>query len=134
MAFTGTVLSFENGTVVGRGGTVVPPSTFKVGTHDVDLDSSRSQSGYATRNRVRGGASAAREVNVSWDRISWQQLVVLIAAGNDAKFTLSFIDPASVGGMYTGSFYRDADMTYEMKNIVSESEAYWTTNMTFVEF
>lgn len=132
--FTGVVLEFENGLVVGKSGQVRPPSSYKIDTGDVDLDDKRSISGYLNRNRIRGGATAAYTCQVSWDRIPWDELVVLIAAGENAAFELKMIDPKSVGGYTTKKMYRDANMSYEMKNIDKGDEAYWTTSMAFVEY
>ena len=134
MSYNGIVIKFGNGLVVGNGGEVIPPSTYKVSTGDVDLDSKRSTSGYLTRNRIRGGKTTAYTVEVSWDRISWDELVKLIAAGEDASFKLQFLDPKSKGGFATKTMYRDANMEYTMINIDGEDNAFWTTTMTFVEF
>lgn len=133
MAFTGNILEFENGLQVGKDKAVRPPSTYKVQTSDIDLNSNRSNTGYMTRNRVRGGATAAYTVTVTWDRLTWEELVVLIAAGENASFQLTCLDPKAKGGHKTGTFYRDANMTYEMTKIYEEDEAYWTTSMAFVE-
>lgn len=129
--FTGKMIEFENGVEVGQGRVVRSPSTYTVETHDVDLDAKRSVSGYADRNRVRANAHSCI---VTWERISWDELVALISAGNADEFRLTILDPKAVGGYYTGQFYRDANMSYELKNIYSEEEAYWTTSMAFVEF
>lgn len=134
MAFNGRVLKFGNGLIVGRGDGVIPPSTYKVSTSDIDLDSKRSTSGYLTRNRIRGGNTAAYTVDVTWDRISWDELQLLIEAGEDESFNLEFLDPKSKGGYTIKTMYRDANMEYTMINIDSESEAFWTTSMSFVEF
>lgn len=134
MAFKGTMMKFGNGLVVGRNGGVIPPSTYKVSTGDVDLDSKRSSAGYLTRNRIRGGSTTAYTVEVSWDRISWDELVKLIAAGENESFTLQFLDPKSRGGYTTKTMYRDANMEYTMINIDGEDDAFWSTTMAFVEF
>ena len=134
MAFKGTVMKFGNGLVVGRNGGVIPPSTYKVSTDDEDLNSKRSSAGYLTRNRIRGGSTTAYTVEVSWDRISWDELVKLIAAGEDESFNLQFLDPKSKGGYITKTMYRDAHMEYTMINIDGEDDAFWSTTMAFVEF
>lgn len=134
MSFNNTVMQFQNGLIVGKNGGVIPPSTYKVSTSDIDLDSKRSTAGYLTRNRIRGGNSAAYTLEVSWDRISWEQLQTLIAAGDAESFTLKFLDPKSKGGYTTKNMYRQADMEYTMINIADLDEAFWSTTMSFVEF
>lgn len=134
MSYNGTVIKFGNGLVVGKGGEVIPPSTYKVSTDDVDLDSKRSTSGYLNRNRIRGGSNTAYTVEVSWDRISWDELVKLIAAGEGESLQIQFLDPKSNGGFATKTMYRNAHMEYTMINIDGEDDAFWTTTMTFVEF
>ena len=134
MAFNKTVMKFENGLVVGRNGTVIPPSTYKVSTGDIDLGSKRSTAGVLSRNRVRGGVTTVYTVEVSWDRLTWEQLQALIFAGDAESFTLEFIDPRTVGGYTTKTMMRDANMEYTMINIDGESEAFWSTSMAFVEF
>jgi hypothetical protein len=132
MAYNGIVIKFGNGLIVGNGGDVTPPSAYKVSTEDLDLNSKRSTSGYLTRNRIRGGDTTAYTVEVSWDRISWDELVKLIAAGEDASIQLQFLDPKSKGGFATKTMYRNASMEYTMLNIDGEGEAFWATTMTFV--
>lgn len=132
--YSGVVMRFQNGLVVGKGGGVRPPSSYKVSTGDVDVDDKRSMSGYLNRNRVRGGSTAVYTVEVSWTRLTWDELVKLIAAGESSYFNLTFLDPKSKGGTTTKKMYRDANMSYELVNIFSEEEAYWTTTMAFVEF
>lgn len=132
--FSRNILEFENGCTVGQGGSIRPPSSYKVQFSDIDVDSKRSTSGYLSRNRVRGGATAARTITVSWTKLTYPELVELIAAGNAAKFQLTFLSPSSVNGFDTATVYRDANMEYELVNIFSDEEAYWTTTMSFVEF
>jgi hypothetical protein len=134
MSFNNTVMQFQNGLIVGRDGGVIPPSTYKVSTSDVDLDSKRSTAGYLTRNRIRGGNTTAYTLEVSWDRISWEQLQTLIAAGDAESFTVKFLDPKSKGGYTTKTMYRQADMEYTMINISGLDDAFWSTTMSFVEF
>lgn len=134
MGFQGVVMKFENGLEVGYNKAVKAPSSYKVQTSDIDLDSKRSMSGYLTRNRTRGGKTAAYTVTVSWDRLTWDELQSLIAAGEAPKFTLKLLDPKVKGGYTTKTMYRQADMEYEMINIYEDGEAYWTTTMSFIEF
>ena len=132
-SFSNKVIEFENGLVVGSNGAVRAPSTYKVNTGDLDLESKRSTSGYLNRNRVRGGKNTAYTLEVSWNKLTWSELVSLIEAGNNAKFTLTFLDPASKNGYVIKTMMRDANMSYEMISIDDE-EAYWTTSMAFVEY
>ena len=132
--YNGKVLEFENGLVVKHGGAVRAPSTYKVSTGDIDLDDKRSMSGYLNRNRTRGGSTTVYTITVSWDRLTWDELALLIAAGESAKFTIEFLDPKSKGGFTTKTVYRDANMEYELINIFENDEAYWTTTMSFVEY
>lgn len=132
--YNNNILQFENGLVVGNGGQVRPPSNYKVTTGDIDLDSKRSTSGYLNRNRVRGGSNTVYTVNAKWDRLSWDELVLLIAAGEAQQFSLTFLDPKAVNGLTTKQMYRDSNMTYELIKIYSDEEAYWTADMTFIEF
>jgi hypothetical protein len=127
--YTGNVLEFENGTVCKNGGTVPAPSTYKVLTHDIDVNAKRSESGYMNRNRVRANNY---EIQCSWERLTWAQLIALIAAGDAESFTLTFLDARSQGTV-TKTFYRDANMEYTMINIWGADEAYWTCSMNFVE-
>jgi hypothetical protein len=128
------IATFENGLVVGNGGQVRPPSTYKVSTGDIDVDTSRSTSGYLNRNRVRGGSSAVYTLEMSWDRLDWDELVLLIGAGEAPKFTMTFLDPKTAGGYTTKTMYREANMSYELSKIYSDEEAYWKATMTFVEY
>lgn len=127
--YTGNVLAFENGTVCKHGGAVPAPSTYKVMTHDIDVNSKRSESGYMNRNRVRANNY---EIQCSWERLSWEQLVTLIAAGDAESFNITFLDARSKGTV-TKKFYRDANMEYTMINILDDDKAYWTCSMSFVE-
>lgn len=128
------IIQFENGLIVGNGGSVRPPSTYQVSTGDIDIDDQRSMSGYLNRNRVRGGSNTVYTLTVTWDRLTWEELVLLIAAGEAAKFSVTFLDPKSKNGYTTKSMYRDANMTYELTKIFSDEEAYWKTSMAFVEY
>lgn len=133
MAYNDTILRFQNGLTVGNKGAVRPPSTYSVSTGDIDIDSQRSMSGYMNRNRVRGGADAVYTVKVSWVRLTWEELNKLIEAGEDASFSLTFLDPKS-HGLTTKTVYRDANMEYTLNKIYTDEEAYWSTTMTFIEY
>lgn len=134
MSYNDTVMEFENGLIVGKLGDVRPPSTYVVSTGDIDVDDKRSLSGYLNRNRVRGGDNTVYTLEVSWTRLTWDELSSLIEAGEGSSFNLTFLDPKASGGFTTKKMYRDANMSYELVNIFSEAEAYWTTTMTFVEY
>lgn len=129
--FNGILITFENGLTVGKGGAVKAPSTYKVKTSDIDADTRRSMSGYMSRNRVRGGDTTCYSIEVSWDKLTWEELISLIAAGDEQEFDITFLDAKSKG-YKTATFYRDANMEYELTNIFSDEEAYWTTTMSFV--
>lgn len=129
-----TIIEFEDGLVVGNNGSVRPPSTYQVSTGDIDVDDQRSMSGYLNRNRVRGGSNTVYTLTVTWDRLTWEELVALIASGEAAKFDVTFLDPKSNNGYTTRTMYRDANMTYELIKIFSDEEAYWKTSMSFVEY
>lgn len=137
MSYSGTILKFNdygnNGLVVGRSGDIKPPSSYKVMTHDIDANSNRSMQGKLTRNRVRGGSTTAYEIQVSFTGLTWDELVDLISAGDQASFSLTFLDAKSKGTI-TKTMYRDANMTYELVKIFDDDEATWNTTMTFVEF
>lgn len=125
------MLKFENGLTSGAKGRISAPSTYKCTLSDIDVNAKRSTSGKLTRNRVRKDVYS---VEVSWDRLSWDDLVLLIAAGEAAAFQLTFADPKSKSGKTTKKMYRDANMTYELLNLYTDEEGYWTTTMTFIEY
>lgn len=127
--YTGNVLVFENGTVCKNGGAVPAPSVYKVLTHDIDVNAKRSESGYMNRNRVRANNY---EIQCTWERLTWEQLTTLIAAGEASSFNITFIDARS-RGLVTKNFYRDANMEYTMIQILGSQEAYWSCSMSFVE-
>ena len=95
MSYNDTVMEFENGLVVGKLGDVRPPSTYVVSTGDIDVDDKRSLSGYLNRNRVRGGDNTVYTLEVSWTRLTWDELSSLIEAGEGSSFR-----PKSVRWVY----------------------------------
>lgn len=134
MAFNGAIMQFQNGLIVGNGGQVRPPSSYVVRTGDIDVESQRSMSGYLNRNRVRGGSNTVYTLECMWQKLTWDELSKLIAAGEAARFNVTFLDPKSPSGTTTRAMYRDANMSYELVKIYSDEEAYWTATMTFIEY
>lgn len=132
MSFQGKILEFENGLIVGGEGSVRGPSEYKVGFHDTDKNSKRSETGFLNRNRIRQNQL---EVKISWQGLSWDEVRALAQAGKAAKFQLTLLDPEAENGNYsTGWFYREADREYTLVRIFSSEEATWTYSVVYVEF
>lgn len=110
------------------------PSTYKVGTGDIDLGSKRSMSGYMNRNRIRGGNNAVYTLTLSWQKLTWKELETLIRYTSPQQFVVKFLDPSARNSYTEKTMYRDANMEYELVNIFSDEEAYWTCTMSLVEF
>lgn len=72
-----------------------------------DLDSEgtgRNQSGYMFRDRVRGGTTAPRKVQVRFGMLSALQASTLLQAIGTATGTLEYPDPYT-GAIRSGTFY-----------------------------
>jgi hypothetical protein len=93
-------------------------ATIKIGTYNMpeprkltvklqDLDSAetgRNQSGYLFRDRVRGGASAARVLSIETMPLTNSEMSSLLTAIGGASFSVTYPDPYT-GANRTGTFY-----------------------------
>lgn len=118
-------LSVQTGNAEG----IKAPSAYSVKHADVDVDSSRSMSGYMNRNRVRGNVVT---ITCTWNKLTWEELVKLTEATNGSSINVSYLDPSSKG-LAEGIFYRDANIEYTLLSY-TETEAYWSTTLNLVEY
>lgn len=130
MAYNGSIITFQNGVVVGNGGQVPPPTKYSTGLEDIDVDTKRTASGVMIRNRVRQNIYV---VHASWDRLSWEQAQTLLTAGDASEFNITVLDPRDVSGHKTIKVYRAGSIEVSLNNICSEEEAYWSiSDMQFI--
>ena len=80
------------------------PQELSVSVQDVDYESGRNQSGYMFRDRVRGGASAVRKVEVKFPPLTMSQVSTVLQAVNGASMKVCYPDPYT-GAYREGTFY-----------------------------
>ena len=81
------------------------PIELKVEVSDLDSEESgRNQSGYMFRDRIRGGATSPRKVEVKFGSLSSAEASALLQAIGTVTGTLQYPDPYT-GALRTGTFY-----------------------------
>ena len=81
------------------------PVELSVEVSDLDSDGTgRNQSGYMFRDRVRGGATSPRKIQVKFGALSSAQTSTLLQAIGTTTGTLVYPDPYT-GAMRSSTFY-----------------------------
>ena len=93
------------------------PSSLELGLMDIDASStSRSANGTILRDRVCGGASAKRKLQLEWSYISTEKAGIILHAIENVFFFVSYPDPFT-GAYRTAEFYA-GDRSLPMYNAV----------------
>lgn len=113
------------------GYTAPPPVSYSVTSSDLDsTESGRSESGYMSRERIRGGV---KKINTSW-RVSTDELLALTSAISAPSFSVTFFFPTT--GYYAENVTMYAgDRTLNLiTNIDGASAAQWEFSVNFIEY
>lgn len=113
------------------GYTTPPPVSYSVTASDLDsTESGRSESGYMSRERIRGGV---KKINASW-RVSTDELLALTSAISSPSFSVTFFFPTT--GYYAENITMYAgDRTLNLvTDIDGESAAQWEFSVNFIEY
>ena len=103
------------------------PQEMTVDVQDVDYESGRNQTGYMFRDRVRGGSSAVRKIEVKFPPLTMAQVHTILSSISDAQFYVSYPDPYT-GAYREGTFYvGDRKAPLYMKN----GSAYMWVDLAF---
>lgn len=82
-----------------------PPQTLTVSLQDIDAaTTTRSANGTMLRDRVAGGASAKRKLELEWPAMDVSKAKTILQAVQDEFFFVRYPDPYT-GGMRTAQFY-----------------------------
>lgn len=116
--------------------TYIPnPTPYKVSPSDIDNGTSRSESGYMTRIRVRQNVYS---ISCTWVRLSDSQKARLERAISPQEFNITFRETTENSeGVLTKYLsklvYADANKEFEMVGTDSNGNSYWSFSSTFIE-
>ena len=111
------------------------PEPVEIAVKLADLDSSqtgRNQSGYMFRDRIRGGATAARTVAVTMPPLTNAQMSALLTALGPASFKVKYPDPYT-GATREGTFYV-GDRTAPVHSISGGTPLWGGFSFELIEF
>lgn len=105
----------------------------KVTLNDVDGESTgRNQKGVMFRDRIRGGASAVRTVDVTFPPLLGAELSLTLHALEESTFLLEYPDPLD-GARREATFYV-GDRTMPVYTTSFDEDVLWTSmSVTFIE-
>lgn len=135
LTFSGGLESVHTGGDKKASDYIPNPSTYAVKMSDLDLNSTRTNTGGLDRNRL---ARDYFTVSASWQKLTQKQLSHLIAGyttnTKDGKFNLKFYNPHT-GGFTTKAMYVQADRTATMTLYQDDDdETTWSISLDFIAF
>lgn len=109
------------------------PRKLSVALQDLDTsESGRNQSGYMFRDRVRGGATAARKISIEMMPLTNSEISELLVAIGPASFSVTYPDPYT-GTNRTGTFYV-GDRSVPVHNVTNGTPMWSSFSFDLIEF
>lgn len=135
LKFSGGLASAQTGGDKSSSSYIPNPSSYSVKMSDLDLNSTRTNTGGLDRNRLGRDYFT---VSASWQKLTQPQLTRIIKGyttnTKDGKFTLTFYNPFT-GSMTSQAMYAQADRTASLSLYQEdENETTWSFSIEFIAF
>ena len=108
-----------------------PPVSYSVTASDLDSsESGRSESGYMSRERIRGGV---KKLNATW-RVTTDELLELTSAISAPALNVTFFFPANGYYAENVTMYAGDRSLNLITNIDGENAAQWDFSVNFIKY
>lgn len=115
------------------GGIDMPnPSTYQVGTEDLDSENSkRTEDGIMRRDRIR---AEVYSLSLSWEALTAEQLTTVATALRPAAFNVTFFDPVTCTEKTISAYAakKSAELVRKM-NESNKTKSYWNYTVTITQ-
>lgn len=115
------------------GGIDMPnPSTYQVGTEDLDSENSkRTEDGIMRRDRIR---AEVYSLSLSWEALTAEQLTTVATALRPAAFNVTFFDPVTCTEKTISAYAakKSAELVRKM-NESNKTKSYWNYTATITQ-